>query len=188
MSHSGSSGIGPPAGDPSRNHYQQYGSGAYHSGDNRHDNGSNRQHARSPGVEQQYYAPRQGERESHEARRTHSGKYPEDYRKSHNDKERQGSRHSQGHRQSDSRSAHQSHHQQPQQQRQQQQPQQQAYAPTTGQMRSGHLELDSLYSGDSGPVEVNSMNAPNNSTVQCGCENIDCPFCNLMLSVQMGAK
>ena len=28
------------------------------------------------------------------------------------------------------------------------------------------------------------MNAPNNSTMQCGCENIDCPFCNLMISVQ----
>ena len=180
MSHSGNSGVGPPSGDHGRNHYHQYGSGSYPSGD-----GSNRQHARSPGVEQQYYAPRQGERDSHEARRTHSGKYPEDYRRSHSDKDRQGSRHSQSHRQSDSRSAHQSHHQQPQQQQQQQQ---QPYAPTTGQMRSGHLELDSLYSGDSGPVQVNSMNAPNNSTVQCGCENIDCPFCNLTLSIQMGAK
>jgi len=59
------------------------------------------------------------------------------------------------------------------------------YRPTTGQMRSGHVELDSLYSGSSAPVQVNAMNAPNNSTIQCGCENIDCPFCNLMLSVEM---
>lgn len=55
-------------------------------------------------------------------------------------------------------------------------------------MRSGHIEVDTLYgSGGSGAQQmtVNSMNAPNNSTMQCGCENIDCPFCNLMMSVQM---
>ena len=53
----------------------------------------------------------------------------------------------------------------------------------------GHLEVDTLYgSGGAGGYTVNSMNAPNNSTVQCGCENIDCPFCNLMMSVQMGTK
>jgi len=61
-------------------------------------------------------------------------------------------------------------------------------APATGQLRSGHIEVDTLYgSGGSASAQltVNSMNAPNNSTMQCGCENIDCPFCNLMLSVQM---
>jgi hypothetical protein len=48
------------------------------------------------------------------------------------------------------------------------------------------MEVDSLYGGGSGMgMTVNSMNAPNNSTMQCGCENIDCPFCNLMMSVQM---
>jgi len=169
MSHSGSSGIGPPVGETGRAHYQQYQqSGPYHSGD-----GSGRQHARSPAVEhhqQQYYGSHSsGERE--QARRTVSGKYPEEYKKTDREKQRQGSHSSQSssrHSQSDERSA-----------------QSQPYAPTTGQMRSGHLELDSLYSGNAGPVEVNSMNAPNNSTVQCGCENIDCPFCNLMLSVQM---
>ena len=66
-------------------------------------------------------------------------------------------------------------------------------APSTGQFRSGHIEVDTLYgmgtpqqggSSNRGLV-VNSMNAPNNSTMQCGCENIDCPFCNLMMSVQM---
>ncbi len=70
-------------------------------------------------------------------------------------------------------------------------PQQGGYAaptaPSTGQLRSGHIEVDTLYGagGASGQLSVNSMNAPNNSTMQCGCENIDCPFCNLMLSVQM---
>ena len=64
-------------------------------------------------------------------------------------------------------------------------------APITGQIRSGHIEVDTLYgsgtpgSSGSGQLVVNAMNAPNNSTMQCGCENIDCPFCNLMLSVQM---
>ena len=61
-------------------------------------------------------------------------------------------------------------------------------APTTGEIRSGHLEVQSLYgSGGSGQLTVNAMNAPNNSTMQCGCENIDCPFCNLMMSVQMSS-
>ena len=61
-------------------------------------------------------------------------------------------------------------------------------APTTGEIRSGHLEVDTLYgAGGGGNLVVNSMNAPNNSTVQCGCENIDCPFCNLMMSVQMSS-
>lgn len=64
-------------------------------------------------------------------------------------------------------------------------------APITGQIRSGHMEVDTLYgtgtpeNSGSGQLVVNAMNAPNNSTMQCGCENIDCPFCNLMLSVQM---
>lgn len=60
-------------------------------------------------------------------------------------------------------------------------------APTTGELRSGHLEVDSLYGpGNARTLTVNSMNAPNNSTMQCGCENIDCPFCNQMMSIQMG--
>ena len=61
----------------------------------------------------------------------------------------------------------------------------QPVAPVSGQMRSGHIEVNNLYGGGGGEMVVNSMNAPNNSTMQCGCENIDCPFCNLMLSVQM---
>ncbi|QQP37047.1 Uncharacterized protein FKW44_022342 [Caligus rogercresseyi] len=55
-------------------------------------------------------------------------------------------------------------------------------------VRSGHLEFQSMYAsndcGITGPVTVNVVNAPNNSTMQCGCENINCPFCNLMLSIE----
>ena len=53
--------------------------------------------------------------------------------------------------------------------------------------RSGHIEVGTLYGGGDQQLQVNSMNAPNNSTMQCGCENIDCPFCNLMMSVQMSS-
>ena len=35
-----------------------------------------------------------------------------------------------------------------------------------------------------GELTVNLINAPNDSTLQCGCENINCPFCNLMLSIE----
>ena len=55
----------------------------------------------------------------------------------------------------------------------------------TEQMRSGPMELDSLFGGNSGRVQVNAMNDPNNSTIQCGCENIDCPYCNIMTSIEM---
>ena len=183
MSHSGSSGVGPPGGEAGRSRHPQYAYGPYHTGD-----GAERHQGRSQNVEQHYYAPRGGERE--ELRRTVSGKYPEEYKKNANDKGKQGrqsytdgrpppegggrvggggSRYVDTY--SSSRSA---------------QPKVEGpYAPTTGQIRSGHLELDSLYSGESGSVQVNSMNAPNNSTVQCGCENIDCPFCNQMMSIQM---
>ena len=57
--------------------------------------------------------------------------------------------------------------------------------PSTGQLRSGHLEVNNLYGNvEASNLTMNSMNAPNNSTMQCGCENIDCPFCNLLISVQ----
>ena len=56
-------------------------------------------------------------------------------------------------------------------------------------VRSGHLEFDTLYASNASAVgrqevTVNVVNAPNNSTTQCGCENINCPFCNLMLSIE----
>merc|ERR1712062_749678 len=71
------------------------------------------------------------------------------------------------------------------QQQQQQQASHQTYPASNSGFKSGHLEVNSLYSGDSGKISVNTMNAPNNSTLQCGCENIECPFCNQMLSIQM---
>ena len=54
-------------------------------------------------------------------------------------------------------------------------------------VRSGHQELNTLWASNdvqTGPITVNLCNAPNNSTVQCGCENINCPFCNLMMSIE----
>lgn len=56
-------------------------------------------------------------------------------------------------------------------------------------IRSGHIELDTIYASNDTQagrqkIMVNVCNAPNNSTVQCGCENINCPFCNLMLSIE----
>jgi len=64
---------------------------------------------------------------------------------------------------------------------------QSGHSGVTGEYRSGHMEVGSLYGGGDQQLQVNSMNAPNNSTMQCGCENIDCPFCNLMMSVQMSS-
>ena len=56
-------------------------------------------------------------------------------------------------------------------------------------VRSGHLEFGTLYAANDSRVgrqalQVNVLNAPNNSTVQCGCENINCPFCNLIMSIE----
>ena len=56
-------------------------------------------------------------------------------------------------------------------------------------VRSGHIELDTLFASNNSEVgrqsiTVNVVNAPNNSTLQCGCENISCPFCNLILSIE----
>lgn len=192
MSNSGSSGIGPPGGDTRRYQHHQYSSGNYQTGDgtdgHRGRSGQVAGMSSSIQADQQYYVSRGGGRD--DTRRSGSGKYPDDSRKSGPDKGKHV-RHSQsdgtssperggrggGSRHGDasyntSRSA-----QPPVMDR--------PYAPTTGEVRSGHLELDSLYSASSDNFTVNSMNAPNNSTVQCGCENIDCPFCNLMMSVQM---
>ncbi len=52
---------------------------------------------------------------------------------------------------------------------------------------SGHQDLQTLYAtndSQTGPITVNVVNAPNTSTIQCGCENVNCPFCNLMLSIE----
>jgi hypothetical protein len=53
----------------------------------------------------------------------------------------------------------------------------------------GHHEINTLLATNdvvTGPIGVNGFNAPNTSTLQCGCENINCPFCNLMLSIEQG--
>jgi len=55
-------------------------------------------------------------------------------------------------------------------------------------IRSGHQELNTLWASNEittpGAITVNVVNAPNDSTVQCGCDNISCPFCNLMMSLE----
>ena len=56
-------------------------------------------------------------------------------------------------------------------------------------VRSGHMELSTLWASNDTemgrqPIMVNVVNAPNNSTLQCGCENISCPFCNLIMSIE----
>merc|ERR1712130_444062 len=52
-------------------------------------------------------------------------------------------------------------------------------------LRSAQMDYTNLYDSSAiqGGTTVNLMNAPNDSTLQCGCENINCPFCNLMLSI-----
>ena len=177
------SGTGPPGEHTGYSHHHQYTSAQYHTGDR-----SERHQGRSTAASAPHCAARARERE--DTRRNASGKYSEEYKHSGTDKEKHvryhqsegrpppeggamfgggGSGHSDTYNSSRSDLPH----------------LYRPYAPMTGQMRSGHLELDSLYGGPSEPVQVNSMNAPNNSTVQCGCENIDCQFCNLMLSMQM---
>ena len=70
---------------------------------------------------------------------------------------------------------------------------------------SGHKDFNSLYAANDTVQErftVNTMGAPNNSTtmvrskqvqqtcieliplLQCGCDNISCPFCNIMTSMR----
>lgn len=54
-------------------------------------------------------------------------------------------------------------------------------------IRSGHWEIDTLLAPNNvvtEPVTVNILSAPNNSTMQCGCEDINCPMCNLMLNIE----
>jgi len=51
---------------------------------------------------------------------------------------------------------------------------------------SGHKDFNSLYAANDEIQEkftVNILGAPNNSTTTCGCDNINCPFCNLVKSI-----
>ncbi|XP_023348380.1 uncharacterized protein LOC111717100 [Eurytemora carolleeae] len=54
-------------------------------------------------------------------------------------------------------------------------------------VRSGHLEFQSLYATndmETPSFVVNTLGAPNNSTLVCGCDNVTCPFCNMVLSIK----
>ena len=54
---------------------------------------------------------------------------------------------------------------------------------------SGHQEIRTLYEANNvvypESVSVNLMNAPGNSTMQCDCGHINCPFCNLMMNLEL---
>lgn len=56
-------------------------------------------------------------------------------------------------------------------------------------MISGHQEIRTLYEANNvvypESVSVNLMNAPGNSTMQCDCGHINCPFCNLMMNLEL---
>jgi len=52
---------------------------------------------------------------------------------------------------------------------------------------SGHKDFNSLYASNDTVTQsftVNPLGAPNNSTTMCGCENINCPFCNIVESMK----
>merc|ERR1712013_393811 len=52
---------------------------------------------------------------------------------------------------------------------------------------SGHQDFNSLYAANDTEQQsftVNTLGAPNNSTTVCGCENINCPFCNIVMSIK----
>ena len=34
-------------------------------------------------------------------------------------------------------------------------------------------------------ISINLLNAPGDSTVQCDCGHINCPFCNLMMNLEL---
>jgi len=52
---------------------------------------------------------------------------------------------------------------------------------------SGHKDFNSLYASNDTVQQsftVNILGAPNNSTTTCGCDNINCPFCNMVMSIR----
>ena len=54
---------------------------------------------------------------------------------------------------------------------------------------SGYPGFETVYARNESTVlrqavTVNVVNAPNDSTLQCGCENINCPLCNFNLNLQ----
>lgn len=51
---------------------------------------------------------------------------------------------------------------------------------------SGHKDFNSLYASNDTVQQsftVNILGAPNDSTTTCGCDNIYCPFCNLVKNI-----
>jgi len=58
-------------------------------------------------------------------------------------------------------------------------------------IRSGHKEIERIFSSEEDneserkSFQLNQLNCPNLSTVQCGCGLINCPCCNLMMNLEM---
>ncbi len=56
-------------------------------------------------------------------------------------------------------------------------------------VRSGHQSIRTLYEANNvvypESFSINLMNAPDNSTTQCDCGHINCPFCNLMMNLEL---
>lgn len=56
-------------------------------------------------------------------------------------------------------------------------------------VRSGHQDIGTLYAPNNVTypenISINLVNAPDNSTMQCGCGHINCPLCNLMMSLEL---
>jgi len=56
-----------------------------------------------------------------------------------------------------------------------------------GIVQSGHLEFQSLYATNdmvTPSFTINRLGAPNDSTMMCGCDNISCPFCNIVENIK----
>merc|ERR1712183_8210 len=140
---------------------------------------------RSPHQPHQPARMSSGGRGEQEPRRHHSKEDDHKHRRKKGEKQVLDPKYAAYHQQQQSAYHYQLQQQQQQQQQRQRQASHQTYAASNSGFKSGHLEVNSLYSGDSGSIKVNAMNAPNDSTLQCGCENIECPFCNQMLSIQM---
>jgi len=119
----------------------------------------------STATEAEWQANYQNSDQAREDRRSGSGRHRNHHRSPHHQPQQPGG----GQASHRSHSQHQQYYQQQAQLQQHQQPQQH-------HQQQQHQQL-----------QVNSMNAPNNSTMQCGCENIDCPFCNQMMSIQMSS-
>jgi len=54
---------------------------------------------------------------------------------------------------------------------------------------SGHQNIGTLFAPNNmtypESISINLLNAPGDSTVQCDCGHINCPFCNLMMNLEL---